>query len=218
MIQAVVFDFDGTLVTTEEAEFASWSQLYQEHGAELVLDEWVKCVGQPAGTWSAFDHLCDLTGTSHDSEAVHERRLALLEAELESLALMPGVGETIELLAEQQIPMGIASNSTYGWVETNLDRVGHLKTFRAIMTRDRAARPKPAPDSYLEVCRLLGAEPARSLAFEDSPAGLAAAKAAGLYTIAIPGPITQHLDFSPADAQAKSFTDYLPHLREQLGV
>ena len=87
MIQAVVFDFDGTLVTTEEAEFASWSQLYQEHGAELVLDEWVKCVGQPAGTWSAFDHLCDLTGTSHDSEAVHERRLALLEAELESLGV-----------------------------------------------------------------------------------------------------------------------------------
>lgn len=216
MIQAVVFDFDGTLVTTEEAEFASWSQLYREHGAELALNEWVKCVGQPAGTWSAFDHLCDLTGQAHDSDTVHDRRLALLEAELQSLALMPGVAETIELIRQRGLPMGIASNSTYGWVETNLDRVGHLETFRAIMTRDRATRPKPAPDAYLEVCALLGAEPTRAIAFEDSPAGLTAAKAAGLYTIAIPNPITAHLDFSPADEQAQSFSEYLPKLEALL--
>ena len=75
------------------------------------------------------------------------------------------------------------------------------------MLRGRNAQPKPAPDCYRVACELLGADPGNALAVEDSANGIAAAKAAGLWCVAVPNALTQRLDLSAADLQLASLAD-----------
>jgi beta-phosphoglucomutase-like phosphatase (HAD superfamily) len=79
------------------------------------------------------------------------------------------------------------------------ERLGLRALFGAIVTGDEVARRKPAPDLYLEAARRLGADPARSIAIEDSGPGVAAARAAGMKTIAIPHWLTERHDLAAAD-------------------
>jgi beta-phosphoglucomutase-like phosphatase (HAD superfamily) len=86
--------------------------------------------------------------------------------------------------------------------------------FDTVVTQEDAARPKPAPDIYLEACARLGAEPARSAALEDSPPGVASARAAGLFVIAVPYFADHTLD--GASMQADSLAD--PRVARALGL
>lgn len=119
----------------------------------------------------------------------------------------PGIPELLDALDRHQIPFGIASNSTLPWVEAHLEIVGLRAYFDVIVTRDQVKTPKPAPDSYLEACRRLGADPARSVAFEDSPFGVMAAKAAGMKCVACPSWLTVGRDFSEADSVVEQLSE-----------
>ncbi|HEV2593067.1 MAG TPA: HAD family hydrolase, partial [Gaiellaceae bacterium] len=92
-----------------------------------------------------------------------------------------------------RIPIGVASNSSRELVETALRGAG-LGEFDAIVAAEDVAVAKPAPDAYLEACRRLGVEPGRAAAIEDSPAGAAAAKAAGMLVIGLDPTGTVKLD------------------------
>ncbi len=195
---AVVFDFDGTLVDTESAEFRSWTTVFERRGAQLRLEEWVKCVGAPPGTWSAFSHLQDLIGPLSEPEVIQERE-SELEQELTRLTWMPGARETVDHYRGAGVPVGVATNSNMAWIKRITGVLGIEGLFPVIVTRDDVPRPKPAPDSFREACRRLGADPADCLAFEDSPSGLAAAKAAGMSVAVTPNELTRGLDLSAAD-------------------
>lgn len=195
---AVVFDFDGTLVDTESAEFRSWTTVFERRGAQLQLEEWVKCVGNPPGTWSAFDHLQDLIGPLSEEEVLAERE-SELEIELARLSWLPGARETVDFYLKEGLPIGIATNSCVAWIERITGILGIETLFPVIVTRDDVPKPKPAPYSFLEACRRLGADPADCLAFEDSPSGLKAAKAAGMNVAVTPNELTRGLDLSAAD-------------------
>jgi HAD superfamily hydrolase (TIGR01509 family) len=113
----------------------------------------------------------------------------------------PGVAELIETATAATIPLGVASSSTFDWVDEHLVRLGLREHFAAVRTRDDVApgRTKPAPDLYEAAIEALGVDASNAVAIEDSPNGVAAAKAAGLTAVAVPGPMTAHLDFSAAD-------------------
>jgi HAD superfamily hydrolase (TIGR01509 family) len=123
-------------------------------------------------------------------------RGTLLIAELAMLVLAemghyadprPGALELLAALADAAIPAALASNSSRILVERALATAGiEQRTFAAILTADSVTAPKPAPDIYLAACAALGTEPARTLALEDSPTGVAAAVAAGCFTIGVP--------------------------------
>jgi beta-phosphoglucomutase-like phosphatase (HAD superfamily) len=87
-------------------------------------------------------------------------------------------------------------------VDLSLQVAGLDGVFEVIITGDEIERPKPAPDIYLEACRRLAVSPTEAVAIEDSPAGVAAARAAGLYVIGIP--YLTGLDLTEANLQAES--------------
>jgi HAD superfamily hydrolase (TIGR01509 family) len=98
----------------------------------------------------------------------------------------PGAVELVTALADRGTPIGVASNSPRAIVDRALDFSILDVPFGVVLGGDEVDNPKPAPDLYLAACRGLGADPARAVALEDSPPGVAAAKAAGLTVIGVP--------------------------------
>lgn len=109
--------------------------------------------------------------------------------------------------------MGVASNSPRGLVEEALATAGLAGAFDAIVGYDDVIEPKPAPDPYLLCCERLEADPRRSVALEDSPTGVASARAAGLYVLGVPSVPEIPLE---ADRISESLKD--PHIRATLSL
>ena len=89
----------------------------------------------------------------------------------------------------------------------HLTRLGVRDRFGHVSCRDEIIPPKPAPDVYIRACEALGVAPREAVAVEDSPNGVAAAKAAGLWCVAVPNGITGALDFGAADLVVGSLAD-----------
>ena len=143
-----------------------------------------------------------LIGTSPQTAApILERLLAQpgcgkqLSDEMYSLALAeissrasprPGTIDLIARLRSAGVPAGVASNAPRRHLLAGLRRVGLDDAFDVVLGVDDVRNPKPAPDLYLDACRNLNVAPAAAIALEDSPPGVAAARAAGLRVIGIP--------------------------------
>ena len=113
---------------------------------------------------------------------------ALVVAELEhGVEAMVGARDLLARLQAQGTPIGLVSNSPLHFVLRSLEIAGLDGTFDVVLSAHEVANPKPAPDPYLEGCRRLGVEPGPNvIALEDSPSGVAAARAAGLTVIGVP--------------------------------
>lgn len=98
----------------------------------------------------------------------------------------PGARRLVRELRAAGVPIGVASNSPRELVALALGVAGLDDAFDAVLTADDVAHPKPAPDVYLAGCAALGADPARSIALEDSHTGVGAAVAAGMFVVGIP--------------------------------
>jgi HAD superfamily hydrolase (TIGR01509 family) len=148
-----------------------------------------------------MDHLEELVGVPLERESLNERRrtheLALIEAE----ELRPGIADYLEAARERGLRRAIVSSSTRAWVDMHLERLEEAVGWDAICTADRdPARAKPAPTLYLEALDLLGVTADEAVAFEDSPNGVLAAKAAGVFCVAVPNEVTRDLGLEEAGA------------------
>jgi HAD superfamily hydrolase (TIGR01509 family) len=185
----VVFDLDGVLVDSEgiwaEAEAATVAAL----GAEYTPEISAALYGR--GHRDGARLLAERFGG--DAEAIADTLLANALAGFgRGLEPLPGAREVVADLSGR-IPIAVASNSVRAIVETALAAAG-LDGFDAIVAGEDVTRPKPAPDPYLEACRRLGIAPGDAIGIEDSPVGVASAKAAGLYVIGIPSVRDTRLD------------------------
>jgi HAD superfamily hydrolase (TIGR01509 family) len=107
--------------------------------------------------------------------------------------LLPGVAERLAEAARLGLPVAVASSSSSAWVSPWLDRHGLAQFFRAVCTRDDVTAVKPAPDLFLLAARRMGIDPRDCVVFEDSPNGLTAAHAAGMWAVAVPNGLTRPL-------------------------
>jgi HAD superfamily hydrolase (TIGR01509 family) len=96
---------------------------------------------------------------------------------------MPGALALLDVIT---VPVGVASNSPRSFVERTLDAAGVRGRFGCVLAADDVTHPKPAPDLYIALAHGLGADPADCVALEDTPTGVAAARAAGAFVIGVP--------------------------------
>lgn len=202
--QALIFDFDGLIVDTEYAVFEMWRQIFSEWGTELLLENWIACVGTYNGPFNVYSHLAECSGKTVDREAMLPVITARKAAITADLPLMPGVTERLQEARALGWKVGVASSSARDWVESGLRRRGVYDSIDVIRTRDDVKRTKPDPELYLSAAAGLGIEPTRCVVLEDSLNGVLAAKAAGAYAVAVPNRITKILNFAPADRQVAS--------------
>jgi len=206
-IRALLFDFDGLIVDTETPSFASWQEVFREHGRELPLERWATIIGTTAGGFDPLDYLEEIHGTI-DRDAVKARRyeheLQLLEIE----GLRPGILEYLEEADRLKLKTAIVSSSSRQWVDRHLARLERADHFDEIVTADHdPERGKPRPTLYLEALGLLGVPAGEAIAFEDSPNGVKAAKGAGIFTVAVPNGVTASLGLDEADLVLPSLAD-----------
>ena len=207
MIRALIFDFDGTIIDSETPVFEGWKQTYAEHGHELPLERYVEIIGTAAHTFDPHGHLEGLIGHKLDREQLTAERQLKHRAVIYSNDTLPGVRTWIEEATARRMPLAIASSSQQWWVDSNLDRLKLREKFKVLRTREMVAEAKPAPDLFLAALDGLGLKPHEAVVIEDSAHGVTAAKAAGIYTIAVPNPVTAALDFSAADLVVKSLAE-----------
>ena len=198
-ILALVFDFDGLILDTETTDFQSWQEVYLAHGCELRLEDWADCVGRPAGHFDPFEHLERLSGVRIERAHVRAQRSARMR-ELNLLQpVLPGVRDYLRVARELGLKIGLASSSDRAWVQGHLGRLGLLDFFDTIKCVEDTGAHKPDPAPYLAVLETLRVAPASAVAFEDSPHGVAAAKAAGMLCVAVPNSVTRRLGLERAD-------------------
>ena len=125
----------------------------------------------------------------------------------EALTVLPGVTDLLDEALSHGVPCAVASSSESSWVCGYLDRFEIADRFAAVVTRDMVPRPKPAPDLYVEACRRLGAKTDECVALEDSVNGVTAARAAGLYCVAVPNPVTTRFALDRAHYIAPSLSE-----------
>ena len=211
-IRALLFDFDGLILDTGGPALASWQETYRSHGAELTLDAWSAAVG----TLHAFDpvaHLSGLTGVDLDPARVRGATQARHAQLLLGERLRPGIAELVRDALAHGLEIAVVSSSDTAWVTSHLDRRGLLDGWHAFHSAHRQAQnANPHPDLYLAALASLGLEPGEAIALEDSPNGVAAAKAAGLLCVAVPNDVTRMLDLGGADLVVGSLAD-LPLVR-----
>jgi HAD superfamily hydrolase (TIGR01509 family) len=201
-LAAVVFDFDGIIMDSETPEFESHRRVFERYGASLTTDEWCHQIGiwNDAQNERWFRELCRRCSNAPDAGTFLAEKHRIFD-QVAPREPMRGVRELLMELSAARIPAAIASSSSTSWIARATRRIGLERLFAAIVTGDDVARRKPAPDIYLEAARRLGVDPARTVAIEDSAPGIAAARAAGMATVAIPHWLTEGHDLSGADLQ-----------------
>lgn len=203
--RAVVFDMDGLLLDTEVVWQRAEEDLFRRYGQVFNMEDKLAVIG------TSFDHTADyfakrLGQVPVRGPALVDELIDEMHAELQlQVGGRPGAVELIERL-RGRTRLGLASNSPRRLVDAALATARLGDAFDAIVTSDDAAF-KPAPDLYLLACERLGVAPVDALALEDSPSGVAAAKAAGLTCIAVPQ--FAETDVSAADRIIDSLEDLL---------
>jgi HAD superfamily hydrolase (TIGR01509 family) len=176
---AVVFDNDGLLLDTESVWTRAEEDLFELRGAEFTPADKLELVGTSAEIAGGI--LERRLGEPGRAAELIEELNELVVAELEhGVEAMLGARELLERLRDQGLPLGLVSNSPLRFVRRSIELAGFEDFFDVVLSAHEVAAPKPAPDPYLEACRRLGVEPGPGVvALEDSPTGVAAARAAG---------------------------------------
>jgi HAD superfamily hydrolase (TIGR01509 family) len=206
-IRALIFDFDGLILDTETPMRRSWEEIFGEHGLVVSDARWARLLGATADPPEAYEMLEAHLGTSIDRFALHARRMKRELQMLASEQVLPGVRALLADAHSSDLKLALASSSERSWVEGLLHQHGLLSSFDAIVCAEDVACTKPAPDLYLEALRRIGVSSFEAVALEDSEHGVAAARSAGIFVVAVPNRVTACLDFDLADLRIESLAD-----------
>ena len=207
MIKALIFDFDGLIIDSESPEFEAWHELFAEYGRELGLELWADLVGRPPTHFDLYGYFCKHIDPVIEVEKLRQDRRARVIALTITQPILPGVEEYLQSATALGLRIGLASSSTRDHVRGHLHRLKLLDYFHSIRCFEDTDRHKPDPTPYLKVLEDLGAKADEAIALEDSPNGVAAAKAAGIFCVAVPNPITCRLPLEHADHRLASLAE-----------
>jgi HAD superfamily hydrolase (TIGR01509 family) len=192
--RGVVFDCDGLLIDSEVRWAAAERRVVESHGGAWLPELREQMVGGSGDhTAHCIARWVGLPETAAPDilHEVYTGYLAVL-AEL-GVEPMQGAHSVVSAIAGR-LPIAVASNTREETVRATLAASGLPAVFDLVFTPDQGRRSKPAPDVYLAACEALGVAPSEAVAFEDSPPGAAAARAAGMFVIAVPSDGIHELD------------------------
>lgn len=183
---AVVFDMDGVIFDTEKLVLKSWQEVARRHGVEDIESVCRACLG--LNQKEAEKKFCEKYGDDFPYwEYKKETRALFFEPYYgEHLPIKPGAEGLLKELKRRKIPVALATSTRREVVEKELRDADLFQYFNEIVCGDMVEHSKPHPEIFTKACELLGVDPAKSYAIEDSFHGIRAAHAAGMRTIMVP--------------------------------
>lgn len=183
-IEAVIFDLDGVLIDSEEVWESARRSFVREHGGRYTERATRDVMGMSAPEWAHYIRVS--LGVALDEERINREVAGRVSATYAArLPLFPGAVAAVRRMAEH-FTVGLASSSNRSLIDLVVREAELAGAFSAIVSSEEVGAGKPAPDVYLRAAELLGVEPARCAAVEDSTNGLRSAKAAGMRLVAVP--------------------------------
>jgi len=208
MVEALIFDVDGTVAETEGLHRRAFNLAFEQHGLDVRWDEreYRRLLRVHGGKERIARSLAEHEEPRPLAEiaAIHATKTRIYDELLhaEGVPWRPGVRRLMGEAKRAGLRLALATTTS----EANLDPLfapvlgpGWRRQFDAVLAGDAVARKKPAPDVYLETLKRLGLRPDQAIAFEDSRAGVEAARAAGIAVVAAPSRWLAGDDLSGAD-------------------
>lgn len=180
-IRAVLFDMDGTLVSSDAAVERAWRSWSAEYGAD---PDAVLAIAHGAPADSTVARM--LPGLDAEARAVAAaRQLELQYDDLTDVRALPGAAEVLEVLGRRGLPWAVVTSADQRLAKARLSAAGIEPP--VLVTVEDITRGKPDPEGYLRAAELIGVPASDCLVVEDAEVGLAAGRAAGARTAALKG-------------------------------
>ena len=203
-LEAVIFDFDGTIVDTEKVYYENMRDLTEEVlGQKLDKMDYIQNVSGTNEETSKRYYNKKYGMSSKEYDKFEEEITKRILDNYHNAPVLPGISEVMEYLHDKGIKMAVASNGKREHIETGLQRKGFEKYISAIATKEDVVNPKPAPDIYLLAAEKLGADIKNTIAIEDSRPGALGAASSGATLIVQTNDITKYMDFSGVNYKYK---------------
>src|SRR6266542_3400441 len=205
--RAVIFDLDGVIWDGEPLYHEAFNVVLAPHGHTVTESDYTEIIG--LSVEAAWDWVRERFSLD-ESPAVFYRAYndAVLELMRQPREPLPGVADLLGELKALGLPVGLASASLRQWVDTTLAGLGLNGAFAATVTASEVEHSKPAPDLYLAAAKQLGVPPADCLALEDTPSGIASAKAAGMFAVQVRASSTALPPLPEADMVIDAYSQF----------
>jgi pseudouridine 5'-phosphatase len=209
-VSHVIFDLDGVLLDSEPIYTKATQQVIGPFGK--VFDWSIKGDMIGRSSLEGARHLIRTLDLPLTPEEYLRRRRPILEALFREVSEIPGARRFAEALRERGVPLAVATSSESALYRLKTAHHPWFEQFAAIVCGDdpRVTRLKPAPDVFLVTAQLLGVSPERCLVFEDSLAGVSAARAAGMQVVALPDPAMDKSRYAEADLVISGYDELTP--------
>lgn len=199
-VKAVVFDRDGVIIDTEGVVIDSITKAFAQLGFTVGEEDFQHTIGRSSTDYK--DYFLSKWDFDYDEYLALQRDL--FYRNLDAAEYFQDTIELIKKLHSQNIPIAVTTSAGRDGTKLILEKIGIFELFNVVTTREDCDKHKPDPEPYLTTTQKLGLAPNLCVAIEDTALGVQAAKAAGLYCIAIPNQYTRDQDFSLADAVLSS--------------
>lgn len=208
-MKAIIFDVDGVLVDSYRAHLESWQMLARETGVTFTEDDFARTFGR-----TSRDILLEHFDSDLDRDAIRaldDRKEALYrEIVADDFPAMPGAAALICALDDGGWSIAAGSSGPPENVELCLDRLGVRERFDAVVTGRDVTRGKPDPQVFQLAAERVNTPPARCIVVEDAPAGLEAARRAGMHRVGFVSTGRTEHELIDADLRIKSFDEVSP--------
>jgi HAD superfamily hydrolase (TIGR01509 family) len=211
LITHVIFDLDGVLLDTEKFYTAATQDILKPYGLSLDWDTKSRMIGRDVRV--AAQILIDALQLPLSVTEYVEQRDRRLREYFPHAQAMPGAVALTDDLRARAVPHAIATSSPAASFALKMQQhQAWLQQFAAVICGDSAGIQalKPAPDVFLAAAAAMNAPPTHCLVFEDSPAGIQAAKAAGMSVVALTDPVYNPEIYQAADLRISHLSDFDP--------
>lgn len=202
-LEALILDMDGVIIDSEPLHLEAFTELMNDIAVPYTAELHAQFLGMK--DTQIMDILIAEHNILHEPAFLLQRKEELLHNLVRySGQAMPGLAELMETVKQRKWKLALASSSSLPTINLVVDTLNIRPYFDVITSGDEVKHGKPAPDVFLLASQRLKLAPAQCLVIEDTYNGIKAAKAAGMFCIAVPCEATRHQNHSEADWQMPS--------------